>query len=175
MEHYFSELSEIDETISKLRLDIYENWFEGEKRKMVNNFYALTPVQRVYWDILNQLVNLSEFFGIEELDLNKKGLETWIYGIENPPISYEWSKIDDLFTKIRSVFKSAKPELDRKINLLDKEEKGRLNEAFNCYVKELNYAAIVMSVSAIESKLFSLMMSKCPDKKLEDLTLGQLI
>ena len=32
-----------------------------------------------------------------------------------------------------------------------------------------------MSVSAIEFRLFSLMMAICPDPKLEELTLGQLI
>ena len=55
------------------------------------------------------------------------------------------------------------------------EEIKRLTEAFNCYVQELNYSAVVMSVSAIEHRLFSLMISKCSDKRLEDLTLGQLI
>jgi hypothetical protein len=175
MELYFNEILKIDETISKLRLDIYESWFEGEKRKMVNRFYALSPSQRLYWTLLNQLIELSEFFGIEHLDLNKKALEIWMNGIENPPISYEWTKIDTLFTNVKNVFDVVKPELNLKISLLDNEEKERLNEAFNCYLQELNYSAIVMSVSAIESRLFSLMMSKQSNKRLEKLTLGALI
>jgi hypothetical protein len=175
MEQYFDELSEIDETISKLRLDIYKTWFEEKKVKTVSTMYALTPSQRVYWDILNQLVSLCEFFEIETFDLNKKALETWTNGIESPPVEYEWTKLDSLFTKIKTVFNNAKPELNQKTSLLDREEKERLNEAFNCYIQELNYSAIVMSVSAIESRLFSLMISKHYDKKLEDLTLGQLI
>ena len=62
-----------------------------------------------------------------------------------------------------------------KITLLTDEEKGRLNESFNCYFGELNYSTIVMSVSAIESRIFTLLKSKSPNEKLENLTLGQLI
>ena len=102
-------------------------------------------------------------------------MENWITLLDNAPNSYKWKDFESLFANIEKVFQFAKSELEEKISLLEEEEKDRLNEAFNCYIQELNYSSIVMSVSAIENRLFSLMISKYPDKKLEELTLGQLI
>ena len=59
--------------------------------------------------------------------------------------------------------------------LLDKDEKDRLNEGLNCYIQELNYSAIVMSVSAVEARLYSLMKTKQPNRKFERIPLGALI
>jgi hypothetical protein len=77
---------------------------------------------------------------------------------------------------LSTVFKNAKSDLNQEIDLLDKDEKDRLNEALNCYVNELNYSAIVMGVSAIESRLYSLMKGKQPAaSRLEKMPLGALI
>ena len=127
------------------------------------------------WDILQQSASLLTVFGIGVCDKNEKGLGNWLTSIEHPPYFFKWADIENLFGNIQWVFEQAKAELQSKISLLDEEEKERLNEAFNCYVQELNYSAIVMSVSAIENRLFSLMNARSHDKKLEDLTLGQLI
>ena len=54
-------------------------------------------------------------------------------------------------------------------------EIDRLNEAIHCFLEGCYYSSVAMSVSAIEFRLFSLMMSICPDPKLKELTLGQLI
>jgi len=58
---------------------------------------------------------------------------------------------------------------------LNLNEIDRLNEAIHCFLEGCYYSSVAMSVSAIEFRLFSLMMSICPDPKLKELTLGQLI
>ena len=82
---------------------------------------------------------------------------------------------EEIISNIKDVFQDARGELEDKLGLLEPEEKKRLNEAMNCYMQKLNYSSIVMSVSAIESRLFSLMMLKEPSAKLETLSLGGLI
>ena len=109
------------------------------------------------------------------LYFGKKGFEDWIGIIEEPHTPIRWQHLEKMFGNITHVFQLAKQELNQKISLLDNEERNRLNEAFNCYIQELNYSSIVMSVSAIESRLFSLMTLKQPKAKIEKFTLGDLI
>ncbi len=175
MEHYFNILSKIEKFITDFRKEVYEMWFEDKKDDPIGTTYALVGNQRYSWDMLQQITSILDVFEIENLSQNKKALETWMEAIERPFHFLKWNDIDKCFENISSIFKMNKEELNEKINLLEGEEKARLNEAFNCYIQELNYSAIVMSVSAIENRLFSLMFSKCPDKQLEELTLGQLI
>ena len=84
MKHYFDELLSVEGTITKLRLNIYETWFEGKEVKKVYEIYTIMPTQRVYLDTLIELVCIIEFFRIGIFDENKKGLETWLSIIEYP-------------------------------------------------------------------------------------------
>lgn len=176
MEHYLSTLQNIETFVERFKNDIYEAWFKEEKEETIGPLYLLTGQQRKYFELLCNIVDVSEFFGIRVLDANRKNFErSWLSYIEDIPEDTKWEEVNAVFARITHVFRMAKEELTEKINLLEEEERERLNEAFNCYIQELNYSAIVMSVSAIENRLFSLMSSKCHGKKLEELTLGQLI
>lgn len=182
MKHYLADILNVEQLVDGLRDETEKFWFPKENPVVADTFkkqrfYFLIPTQRYFWDKLNDLTKLFDFFGIEHFDINKTNMENWMETLTNP-FSFAGdlrTNLELAFDGIKSVFRTAKTELSEKISLLEDEEKKRLNEAFNCYVQELNYSAIVMSVSAIENKLFSLMMLKCCDKKLEDLTLGQLI
>jgi hypothetical protein len=184
MKYYLTDILDVENIVDKLKEETHKAWLNQDPLKKIamdgfkqQKFYVLTSAQRIFWEKLNGLVKICDFFGIEDLDINKENFANWLDCLCAP---YDYAGeletiLDDAFKNIKFVFQNAKTELSEKISLLEVDEKKRLNEAFNCYVQELNYSAIVMSVSAIESRLFSLMMSKCPDKKLEDLTLGQLI
>ena len=76
---------------------------------------------------------------------------------------------------MKKAFRRAKNEIREAISNLNPEEIDRLNEAIHCFLEGCFYSSVAMSVSAIEFRLFSLMVSMCPDSKLEELTLGQLI
>ena len=174
MEYYLKTLSNIEEFITDFKKDVYE-MFKDETYNPIGTTYFITGSKRESLDMLQQIISIIDVFGIDVLDRNKKGFENWLEIIEYPPRLFKWDDINKFFENILSVFQMAKEELNEKINLLEEEERERLNEAFNCYIQELNYSAIVMSVSAIENRLFSLMISKYYDKRLEELTLGQLI
>ncbi len=65
----------------------------------------------------------------------------------------------------QNIFQEAENEAKEKISLLEEDEYTRLNEALNCYIESCNYSTVVMSVSAVENRLFSLMVSKTQVKK----------
>jgi len=56
-----------------------------------------------------------------------------------------------------------------KLQMLENEETNRLEEALNCYVTGCCYAAIAMSVSAIEFRLLNLMQSVKPNPQLQQI------
>jgi hypothetical protein len=176
MDNYFKTLKYARKFIDELENSLYEKGLKGKEWKSrAMSVRLFTRLHREKWEHLHNIIDLSEFFGIRVLDKNKKGFEAWLSYIEDIPESDTWKMVKKRFDNLKHVFYWARKELTEKISLLDTEERDRLNEAFNCYVQELNYASIVLSVSAIESRLFSLMMLKQPTAKLEKLTLGELI
>jgi len=137
--------------------------------------YCWTPRYQEYWIVLHDIVNVCDMLGIELLDAKKPIMMERVMLLNSPESIPNRSAFERSLGYVMDTFKQVEDEIKDKLQLLDEEEKNRLNEALNCYVQGCNYSAIAMSVSAIEFRLFSLMMSKCRDPRLNDLTLGQLI
>ena len=166
MKYYLNSIFYLPTLINDFRKQTEEKWNTKQLPSNIEEF----------WTELEEIVELSTFFGVDLMDQSKKDLEKRLDSILNHIIfSRNVKEFRYSVAIIKAIFDNTILEFQKKIGLLDEDEKTRLNEAFNCYINELNYSTIVMSVSAIESRLFSLMISKAPDSKLEELTLGQLI
>jgi len=176
MKNYLAQVLKVEEIVEDFKSETVNFWFKEELKKVFVKGYFLSPRQRQCWNELNEILKITEFFGIDCLDANKSAMEKWIDYLRNPKdYAGELDVFYSMTSRIKEVFQDAKKELGKKISLLEIDEEKRLNEALNCYVQELNYSSIVMSISAIESRLFSLMILKQPSTKLEKLTLGGLI
>lgn len=174
MEFYLTILLDIETFVENLKRSIHETQFR-EGTEETSPLYLMNRRQTYDLELLRDIIKLNDFFQIEILDTNKKGFENWIGIIEKPAQPVKWTTLERMFGNTTDIFQEAKQKVNQKIGLLDEEETNRLNEAFNCYIQELNYSSIVMSVSAIESRLFSLMVLKQPEVKLEKFTLGDLV
>ena len=137
--------------------------------------YCWTPKYQERWQILNDIVAMSDMLGIELLEERKKIMMQRVTSLNSPESIQRRSTFELYVDYIKGVFKQVRNEIKSRLRLLDKEERARLNEALNCYTQGCNYSTVAMSVSAIEFRLLSLMMSKVRDPRLENLTLGQLI
>lgn len=142
--------------------------------KPANDWYCWTPRYMEYWEILRVVVDTCDMLGIEFLEIRKPLMAERVTFLNNPEMISTLSRFESWLDYIK-VFKKSEKIIAEQLQLLNKEETRRLNEALNCYVEGCDYSAVAMSVSAIEFRLFSLMMSECPNPKLEELTLGQLI
>jgi hypothetical protein len=176
MKYYLAMAGVIGPMIDDYLKKPVENRFLNKESYVPELKDFLLQEERTFLESLKEIIEVSSFWGIVTIDVDKKSLDKSMNTLLNP-LTYT-GDLDD-FRKaiefIKAIFEEAEKEIHERIALLNEQESTRLGEAFNCYVNELNYSTIVMSVSAIESKLFSLMMSTHNDKKLEDLTLGQLI
>jgi len=178
MYDYLGKLISIEKFFQEYEETVKNTWFgkgKLEKATDLHRFYCFTPKYCYYWQPLYDIISICDMFGIEDLDRNKKILQRDIEFLHNPNIINNLASFNSNFNGIKEVFIWSKEALKTTLSLLEGDEVIRLNEALNCYVNECNYSTIVMCVSAIEFRLLSLMMSKCPEPKLEKLTLGDLI
>lgn len=136
--------------------------------------------QAEFLQFLRNTVTVCSFFGVDTFDEKINSLNDDINELDNSLRMGNKVGIKKALMVIRVCFSgserfSPQKELVKKIELLNEDEKTRLNEAFNCYVNDLYYSSIVMSVSSIESRLFSLMKSKNTEARIDRMTLGELI
>jgi len=75
---------------------------------------------------------------------------------------------------MKFVYEETKKAFEEKKGILDEIERDRLNEAFKSYSQDLYYFSAIMSGSAVEYRLFSLISERYEKKKAE-LTMGQVI
>jgi hypothetical protein len=180
MESYLSHLKSVPELCQKFKSDTISSAFtepttKETLSKTTNFFYCFTPRYRYYWDIIRNIVDICDMFGIPVLERQKSEMVQRVMFLFHTNAIQDREDFEYYLDFISGIFSKIEKELIDKLQLLDEEEMMRLDEALNCYLLGCNYSAIVMSVSAIEFRLFSLMMSKCDNRRLGDLTLGQLI
>ncbi len=180
MIRYLQELSEIVSLCEDFKKDIIEFVFTdstGNAREAPNHLYYFcwTPRYQSRCRILCGVVEICDMLGIDCLEGKKSEMLERVAFLSHPDsVQRKWA-FESHIDFIANIFREAEEEIRNRLQLLEKEEIDRLNEALHCYGQSCNYAAIAMSVSAIEFRLLSLMMSECPDPKLDELTLGQLI
>jgi hypothetical protein len=140
----------------------------------IKTLYYLSSIRKNIGTLV-QLVELLDFFEIEWFEDNKPKIKAPLDELMASLPSDDLRPYELIVELFECLFNKIGPKLEEKIASLSNDENKRLNEAFNCYYNELNYSSVVMSVSAIEARLFSLMQSMSNDRKLDQLTLGQLI
>lgn len=180
MKSYLWHLMSMEEFCEEFkRITIKTEFTDPETNKILSKpivpLYCWTPRYQEHWEILRDIVDMCDMLGIALLEERKKMMMQRILNLNSPESIQRRSTFELYVEYIKDIFKQVENEIRSRLQLLDEEERNRLNEALNCYTQGCNYSAIAMSVSAIEFKLYSLMMSKCPSPKLEELTLGQLI
>jgi len=162
----------------KITIDTFFTDSSGSQRDEIDEddlYFCFTPVYRQQFEIIKRIVEVCDIFGIKNLEKYKNQIMSYVFLLEEPQTIQNRETFEQCVNKIISYFSTEKKEIEDKIGLLNTEEIERLNEAIHCFLEGCYYSSVAMSVSAIEFRLFSLMMSICPDPKLEELTLGQLI
>jgi len=178
MERYIETLLKLEKTCKELKKDaialLYE---EGETESPLRGLICYSPRYQSYFRPIKRLIEVIELFGIEALEKDKNVLLGWIRQLGDPTCVYHKPNFDEFIDRILESFsdKSVKEMIKNRLSILNSTEIDRLNEAIHCFVEDCNYSAVVMSVSAIEFRLLSLMKSIQPNPKLEKMTLGQLI
>jgi hypothetical protein len=172
MIEYFDLLCNASSFIQKFKTDIVHLSF-GKSEKIDEEYY-FTPRYLSYWQPLQNIASVFDVLEIENLQKNKIYIIGCLSGLRNTAYKANFERCVD---NLKECFGEAEYEANEKISLLEKDEYIRLNEALNCYIEECNYSTVVMSVSAVERRLYSLMVSKNPieEAKLEKFPLGALI
>jgi hypothetical protein len=175
---YFDFLWSISDHIKKFKEIVRNEAYDMEKGRIKKNTYSLfcfTPNYMRGWQPIFDIIKIIPFLGIESLEKSSKQLEHHANLLRNPERMKNWLDFEYSLDSIQHAFEKAREEVVQMFDLLQEDELLRLNEALNCYLLECNYATVVMSVSAVESRLLSLMMAQNLKIKLENMSLGQLI
>jgi hypothetical protein len=179
MKPYLRKFKIIVEFCEEFKKDKIEFAFTDSSGKAIdhafNEYFCFTPRYTKDLLILHGIVDICDMLGISYLEEKKPDLVERINFLNHPKAIDVKELFEEHVDYIIGIFKNAQVEIFEKLQLLDDEEEHRLNEAINCYMEGCNYSTVAMSVSAIEFRLFSLMMQKCPNPELEELTLGALI
>jgi hypothetical protein len=175
MVDYLLVLCNIARFVEEFKNDTLQTFFKDSVKAEKNYFFY--PRYSYYWQILQDIANVCDVLEIKKLQANKTRILVILANLRTYQLPEYKPAFEQCVDELKTYSQEAENEAKEKVNLLDEDEFLRLNEALNCYVKELNYSAIVMSVSAVESRLYSLMVSKNPSEeaKLEKLTLKELI
>ena len=180
-EDYLQHLLDMEKLLRDFRNEVTTYFFmdrEGSTKDRVDLsecYFCFHPTYRGCFDIIKRIVQVCDIFGIKHLEKKKEKLDKLMYLLEVPSNVEHKVGFDACSKEVERSFGYIKNEIKERISLLNPDEMDRLNEAIHCFLEGCYYSSVAMSVSAIEFRLLSLMMSICPDPKLEELTLGQLI
>ena len=176
---YLTKLKTIADFCEEFKEDVIDFQFKDgngkRKNEPTNIYYCFTPRYEANWNVLNGIGKIIDMLGIDYLDDNADFLREQISFLNSHLTADKDFLFERYIDKMINAFRNAQDKIKDKLLLLDQIEKKRLDEAINCYVQGCNYSAVALAVSAIESRLFSLMKNKCSDAELDGFTLGQLI
>ena len=180
--NYLQEMSDVENLLEKFKKGITKQYFTHQKGSSLkskvdsqDSFYCWQPYYRQSFDIIKIITQICDFLDIKQLETKSEKLKKMTHFLETPLVIEKRRDFLLLVEEIQKIFSKAKEKVKEKISLLHDTEIDRLNEAIHCFSEGCYYSAVAMSVSAIEYRLLSLMMSTCSELKLKELTLGQLI
>lgn len=177
--NYLDSLPETESICEGFRRMVLDNFFRallgGYADYTTVQFFCFTPRYQQQFRVIKGLVAICDKFNIDYLEKEKENLIQKINELENPDWIRTRQNFETSINFVKNAFYSVKNELRTAINLLNKSEKERLNEAIHNLLEGCYYSSVAMSVSAIEFRLLQLMKSTNPESKLEEMTLGQLI
>lgn len=175
MEYYYNTIKFFDGVAKS-----FENDMLSSKLSIVIGKENLPLKEAEFLKMLRNIVTICSFFGVASFDERINHLNDEINELDNSLRMGHKDGIKSNLMSIKAYFSgsenySPQRELIKKLILLNDDEKNRLNEAFNCYVNDFYYSTIVLSVSAVESRLFTIMNFINDSKNIDKLTLGGLI
>lgn len=176
-EDYLQNLLDIAKLFRELNNYVKENFYEdGSLTEVaINGKFCYFPRYRQLLQPIKRTVEICDLFGITYFEKWKPIVLKRTLRLEAPRYLLDESSFKYNLKLVKKAFRRTKNEIREAISSLNPDEIDRLNEAIHCFLEGCYYSSVAMSVHAIEFRLFSLMMSICPDPKLEELTLGQLI
>ena len=176
-EDYFQHLLDMAKLCRELDNFVKEEFYKDGSvtEEGIGGRFCYFPRYRQLLEPIKRAVEISDLFGIQYFEKWKPVILTRTLHLETPSALLFESRFKTNLGQVKKAFRRAKNEIREAISNLNPEEIDRLNEAIHCFLEGCFYSSVAMSVSAIEFRLFSLMVSMCPDSKLEELTLGQLI
>ena len=175
--NYLKNLLNFRKLTRDLRKFVKEDFYkkDGSLRKRGHNGnFCYFPIYRQRFEPIKTSIEICDLLGIEYLEKWKPTFFNWVTKLEDPLRLETYGEFKTTF-KVVQKFLYVEEQIEEAISLLAPSEIDRLNEAIHCFLEGCYYSSIAMSVSAIEFRLLSLMISISPDSKLEELTLGQLI
>lgn len=147
-------------------LQVYSIWFSPVGREFINNLKICVK--------LFELLEISDSF-IESISSEFSDLNGTIF---------HHIQIETSCKNLISIYNNYKDKIIKKINLLSEVEKYRLNEGLHCFNEKCFYSSIILSVSAMESRLFEILkreninflesIAKKQNKNINEFTFGTL-
>lgn len=177
-EDYLKNMLKVPKLCEELRELVWTKFYKKDgslKRFGRDGCFCWYPIYRQIFRPIKSSVQICDLFGVSNLERRKPTLTQQIGFLEDYTHTGRKNWFDNSLEILEKAFNENTGELKRKISLLYSEEKDRLDEAIHCFLEGCYYSTIAMSVSAIESRLFSLMLGANPKAELGKLTLGQLI
>lgn len=174
MELYLETMCAMKILCDDFKETVLQDYFK-ESNRPSNPYFYWSPLYRQYHDLIKGVIDICDMMGVKRLEEHKGRLLNYISFLIHRPTIEHREEFEKYVDWIKVIFSSSENEIVEKICTLHPDELDRLNEAIHCFLEGCYYSTIVMSVSATEFRLLSLMKSQKPDSKLEKLTLGQLI
>jgi exonuclease VII small subunit len=176
---YLNGLRDLPDYCARFKREAIGFWFtlSGKPTDYPSErYFCYTPKYHAYYDRLASTIEISELIGIEALDSKRKMLQQITYKLIDPQTVSAKETFEELLTRIMNTFNEVKPEIERLVSELSKNETERLNEALHCYSEGCYFSTVAMAVTAIEYRLLQWMKTTNPsDTRLDELTLGQLV
>lgn len=176
MRAYLLDMQNVETLCNEFEGEIIKRFFSSEQSESASDeSYFYTPIFRQLLDPIKHGIDVSNFFNIDIIGINKDFLKEKVYRLEGNALLRNTFKT--VVMDIKYVFCNAKEEIKRLQSLLDETETNRINEAIHDYLERCHRSCVAMSVCAVESRLLKIMCNINPkeENKLKKMTLGQLI
>jgi len=137
--------------------------------------YLLNPDIKYLMALLEKYCLMFDFLDLDSFNL--KELTQLISKLKDERNNSTYDEFKQNLEEIKSIIEYYSKKINEKLKRISCQELIRLDESVNCFQNHLFYASVVMSVSAVESRLHYLF--KYTDKQLynefEKATIGQLL
>lgn len=133
--------------------------FMHNKQKKTNlDCYSETPILQHIINVLDNLCFLFDLLELEEEDT--KELIEAVEKLKHPHKIKDWVDFKILLEDIERILKRISPEISKKIKKFTCLECERIWEGIRCFYFQSYYASTILIVSALESRLHTLIKNK---------------
>lgn len=163
--------------ISKIAKEFKKDFLKDFPKEKDQHFFhhTYTYQTRHFLGLCDLYIKLCNFL---DTPANMERLDQYFHGVANPNLNRDVAKFKENFQRLIDYFEKSDEFIYLKLKMLSKKECFRLYEAIKCLESDCNYAAVVMSVSAVESRLHKLLQTqnnKLYKEYFEKATLGGIL